>query len=106
MQVNTVTSQPLLMLLFHVIISCCYFMLLYDVIILFVASAGLMARRFLALFLQLLSSDRLRRSFLHSLVVGKFDALWSHADESTVSSKAVAKEGHVADKKKAAKKTK
>lgn len=45
-------------------------------------------------------------SFLHALLVGKFDALWSHADESTVNVKAAVKEGQVSDKKKAGKKTK
>ena len=39
-------------------------------------------------------------SALHAIVVGKFDALWSHADESTENVKAAGKEGKKEDKEK------
>ena len=50
--------------------------------------------------------DALACSALHALCVGKFDALWSHADEATGGANdAEAEEGKKADKvKKVAKK--
>ena len=47
-----------------------------------------------------MTTDLFGCSALHAIVVGKFDALWSHADESTENVKAAGKEGKKEDKEK------